>query len=97
LPPSAAEFYIETTLDSLILLRKINESSVVSNYYLARSAVKNLFTQPQIKSFAAKPRRHLVNSCEKHVGFKRIFCRRRQPRFTPQQAHYPETYTNAKK
>jgi hypothetical protein len=46
LPPSAAEFYIETTLDSLILLRKINESSVVSNYYLARSAVKNLFTQP---------------------------------------------------
>jgi hypothetical protein len=46
LPPSAAEFYIKTTLDSLILRSKINESSVVSNYYLARSAVKNLFTQP---------------------------------------------------
>jgi hypothetical protein len=46
LPPAAAKFYIETTLDSLILLRKINESSVVSNLYLVRSAVKNLFTQP---------------------------------------------------
>jgi hypothetical protein len=46
LPPAAAEFYIETAFDSLILLRKINESNAVSNYYLARSAVKNLFTQP---------------------------------------------------
>jgi hypothetical protein len=43
LPPSAAEFYIETTLDSLILLRKINESSVVSNYYLAQSAKLYLY------------------------------------------------------
>ncbi|MEY4135083.1 MAG: hypothetical protein RL386_1433, partial [Bacteroidota bacterium] len=34
-PPSAAEFYIETALDSLILLRKINESSAVSNDYSA--------------------------------------------------------------
>jgi hypothetical protein len=31
-------FYIEATLGSLILLRKINEPSVASNYYLARSA-----------------------------------------------------------
>ena len=38
LPPAAAIFYIETTLDSLILLCKINESSVVSNYYLALRA-----------------------------------------------------------
>jgi hypothetical protein len=43
-PPAAAEFYIEPTLDSLILLRKINESSVGSNDYLARSATKRLFT-----------------------------------------------------
>ena len=44
-PPTAAEFCIETTLDSLILRSKINESSVVSNYFSARSAEKNLFTQ----------------------------------------------------
>jgi hypothetical protein len=43
LPPSAAEFYIESTPDSLILRSKINESSVGSNYYLARSAVKKPF------------------------------------------------------
>jgi hypothetical protein len=42
LPPTAAEDYIETALDSLILLRKINESSAVSNYYLTRSAEKSL-------------------------------------------------------
>jgi hypothetical protein len=48
LPPAAAKFYIETELDSLILLRKINESSSVSNYYLARSAEKILFTQAHI-------------------------------------------------
>jgi hypothetical protein len=45
LPPAVAEFYIENALDSLILLRKINESSAFSNYYLARSAEKNLFMQ----------------------------------------------------
>jgi hypothetical protein len=38
LPPSAAKFYLETVLDSLILRSKINESSTVSNDYLARSA-----------------------------------------------------------
>jgi hypothetical protein len=43
LPPAAAEFYIETVRDSLILLRKINESRTVSNYFLARSAEKNTF------------------------------------------------------
>ena len=53
LPPSAAEFHIETALGSLILLRKINEPSAVSNYYLARSAVKNLFTQPLSKQYSA--------------------------------------------
>jgi hypothetical protein len=42
LPPTAAKFYIETALGSLILLRKINEPSAVSNDYLARSAVKIL-------------------------------------------------------
>jgi hypothetical protein len=47
LPPSAAEFYIEPAIDSLILLRKINESIAGSNDYLARSAEKILFTQPQ--------------------------------------------------
>jgi len=40
LPPAAAKFYIEAALDSLILLRKINESSAASNNYLARSAEK---------------------------------------------------------
>jgi hypothetical protein len=49
LPPSTAEFYIETALDSLILLRKINESSAVSNDYLAGSAENKLFTQPPTK------------------------------------------------
>jgi hypothetical protein len=42
-PPAAAEYYIKTALGSLILLRKINEPSAVSNDYLARSAVKRLF------------------------------------------------------
>ncbi|MFZ4428106.1 MAG: hypothetical protein ACOYOO_13180 [Saprospiraceae bacterium] len=43
MPPSAAEFYIEAVLDSLILLRKINESSTASNNYLAQSAKKKTF------------------------------------------------------
>jgi hypothetical protein len=47
LPPTAAEFYIETALGSLILLCKINEPSAVSNDYLAQSAEKRLSTQPQ--------------------------------------------------
>jgi hypothetical protein len=46
--PPAAEFYIKTGVDSLILRSKINESTPVLNYYLARSAEKILFTQPQI-------------------------------------------------
>jgi hypothetical protein len=46
LPPSAAKFYIGTAVDSLILRSKINESTAVPNDYLARSAEKNLFTQP---------------------------------------------------
>jgi hypothetical protein len=37
LPPSAAEFYIAAAVDSLILLRKINESTAAANDYLARS------------------------------------------------------------
>jgi hypothetical protein len=47
LPPPAAKFYIETgtMLNSLILLREINELSVVLNDYLARNAEKRLFTQ----------------------------------------------------
>jgi hypothetical protein len=49
LPPAAAEFYIENTLGSLILRSKINEPSVFSNYYLARSAVKSLFTRPRFQ------------------------------------------------
>ncbi|MFZ4428323.1 MAG: hypothetical protein ACOYOO_14285, partial [Saprospiraceae bacterium] len=53
MPPAAAEFYIETALDSLILRSKITESSAVSNYYLARSAEKNLFTQPLSKQYSA--------------------------------------------
>ncbi len=34
------------TLFSLILLRKINENSVRSKYYLAAQAAKRLFRQP---------------------------------------------------
>jgi hypothetical protein len=34
LPPSAAEFYIASAVDSLILLRKINESTADANDYL---------------------------------------------------------------
>ena len=49
LPPTAAKFHIETVLDSLILHRKINESSTVSNDYLAGSAENKLFTQPPTK------------------------------------------------
>jgi hypothetical protein len=55
LPPAAAEFYIETALDSLILRSKINESSAVSNYYLARSAEKILFTQPRFQYKIPQP------------------------------------------
>jgi hypothetical protein len=61
LPPAAAEFYIETALDSLILLRKINESSAVSNYYLARSAEKILYIPPKVSIYQviALGNRHL--------------------------------------
>jgi hypothetical protein len=46
--PQAAKFCIETALDSLILLRKINESSAVSNGYLARSAEKDFSHNPSL-------------------------------------------------
>jgi hypothetical protein len=49
LPPSAAEFYIASAVDSLILRSKINESTADANDYLVRSADKILLhhTYPQ--------------------------------------------------
>jgi hypothetical protein len=46
LPPSAAEFSFETDVFFMILLRKIMKNTSVSNFNLARSAEKILFTQP---------------------------------------------------
>ena len=46
LPPAAAKHYFETDVFLMILLRKIIKNTSVSNFNLARSAVKRLFTQP---------------------------------------------------
>ncbi|MEY4133669.1 MAG: hypothetical protein RL386_19 [Bacteroidota bacterium] len=51
LPPAAAEDYIETALVTLILLRKINETSAVSNYYLTRSAEKSLLPPAEAEDY----------------------------------------------
>ena len=71
LPPSAAEYYFERHLIFEISLREISKMMCLSKHNLARSAKKNLFTQPQIKSFAAKPRRPLVNSYKKKEAITR--------------------------
>jgi hypothetical protein len=49
LPPAAAEFSFETDVFFMILRSKIMKNTSVSNFNLARSAVKNLFTQPLSK------------------------------------------------
>jgi hypothetical protein len=46
LPPSAAEYYFETDVFFMILLRKIMKNTSVSNLNLARSAMKRRFNQP---------------------------------------------------
>jgi hypothetical protein len=47
LPPAAAEYYIERHIIFEISLREISKMMCRSKDYLARSAVKNLFTQLQ--------------------------------------------------
>jgi len=51
LPPSAAEFSLDGDLFFMISLREIMKNKSPSKYYLARSAKKNLFTQPQTKYY----------------------------------------------
>jgi hypothetical protein len=46
LPPAAAEYSFETDVFFMILLRKIMKNTSVSNFNLAQSAMKRLFTQP---------------------------------------------------
>ena len=47
MPPSAAEFSLDGDLFFMISLREIMKNKSPSKDYLARSAKKNLFTQPQ--------------------------------------------------
>ena len=60
--PSAAEFSLDGDLFFMISRSEIMKNKSPSKYYLVQSAKKSLFTQPQIKSFAAKPWIPLVNS-----------------------------------
>jgi hypothetical protein len=54
LPPSAAKYYFERHIIFEISLREISKMMCLSKDNLARSAMKNLFTQPPSKeSFAA--------------------------------------------
>jgi hypothetical protein len=56
-----AKFKFETDVFFMILRSKIMKNTSVSEEYSAAAGGKNLFTQPQIKSFAAKPRTLPVN------------------------------------
>jgi hypothetical protein len=60
LPPSAAKFYIETALGSLILRSKINEPSAVSIDYLARSAEIRLLHNPKKYNLARSAKKILL-------------------------------------
>jgi hypothetical protein len=46
LPPSAAKYSLDGDIFFVILLRKIRKKMSLSEYNLARSAMKRLFTQP---------------------------------------------------
>jgi hypothetical protein len=64
MPRAAAKFYIEAAVGSLVLLRKINEPTAASSYYLARSNEKRLFPQRLSKD-------NLARSNEKRLIRKR--------------------------
>jgi hypothetical protein len=49
LPPAAAEYYFKRHVILTISLREIVKMTCLSKYHSARSAVKNLFTQPPFK------------------------------------------------
>ncbi|MFZ4427101.1 MAG: hypothetical protein ACOYOO_08080 [Saprospiraceae bacterium] len=76
MPPAAAQFYIEPTLDSLILRSKINKSSVGSVDYSARSAEKgfcrlrqqNILFRGCVKSLFTALRAKL--SFDRHIIFE---------------------------
>jgi hypothetical protein len=59
-----AKFKFETDVFFMILRSKIMKNTSVSKEYSAAVGGKIRFTQSQIKSFAAKPQRHLKNSCK---------------------------------
>ena len=50
LPPAAAEDYFERHVIFTISLREIVKMTCLSKHHSARSAVKNLFTQPEGKN-----------------------------------------------
>jgi hypothetical protein len=60
-PPAAAKYFLDGDIFFLILLRKIRKKMSPSKYNLARSAKKNLFTQPQENSAAAGGKNFLHN------------------------------------
>ena len=53
LPPVAAEYYFERHVISTISRSEIVEMTCLSKHNSARSAVKNLFTQPPFKEYFA--------------------------------------------
>jgi hypothetical protein len=54
LPPSAADYYFERHIIFEISRSEISKMMCLLKDYLARSAVKRLFTQPQRIKFGAK-------------------------------------------
>jgi hypothetical protein len=66
LPPAAAEYYFEIDVFFMILLCKIMKNTSVSNFNLARSALKRLFTQPQ-KPFYTTSNGYLARSTKKDI------------------------------
>ncbi|MEY4135153.1 MAG: hypothetical protein RL386_1503 [Bacteroidota bacterium] len=62
MPPAAAKFSLDGDLFFMISLREIIKNKSPSKYYLAQSAMKRLFTQPQI----------VICGC--HIGIYSTLC-----------------------
>ena len=63
LPPAAAKYYFERHFILTISLREIVKMKCLSKHNSARSAVKNLFTQPQSIISHFTPNKYLNSMC----------------------------------
>jgi hypothetical protein len=62
LPPAAAEYYFERHVILTISLREIVKMTCLSKHNSARSAVKNLFTQPQTLIWREAPKKDFLHN-----------------------------------